>query len=82
MKQSIERKNNSGVSFKNDKRTGENSPVETGRFRIGGVDFRGSAWINKSKNGTPYKSWKFEPEADAPKKATHPFNDDISRETF
>ena len=79
MKQSFERKNNRGASFKNDKKTSGNSPVETGKFRIGGVDYRGSAWLNKSKSG-PYKSWKFEPEADAAKRAA-PFNDDIS-DTF
>jgi hypothetical protein len=52
----FERKDMTGASFKNDKRTGEKSPVETMKARINGVDIRGAAWLEKSKSGTMYKS--------------------------
>jgi hypothetical protein len=80
MKQ-FERKDMTGASFKNDKRTGENPPVETMKARIGGIEYRGAAWIEKSKSGTAYKSWKFETEEDAAKKtktkSAVPFDDPL-----
>ena len=41
MKKQYERKDMTDVSFKNDERTGEKSPVEIMRVRISGIDYRG-----------------------------------------
>lgn len=58
-----ETKDNSGVAFKNDKKTKENQPEYKGSVRIGGVDYWQSIWIKDSPKGK-YLSFAYE-EKDA-----------------
>ena len=42
---------NSGVLFKNDRRTTERQPTHTGSLNVEGVDYWISAWVKDSKDG-------------------------------
>jgi len=55
-----ETKPNTGALFKNDKQGNDRRPDYTGTCAIGGDEYRISAWINTSKNGSKYMSLNFQ----------------------
>ena len=66
----MEKRDNSGALFKNDRKTTDNQPDYSGSALIGGVDMWISAWIKKG-NGKTFMSLAFKPKDDsAPTKAT------------
>lgn len=56
---SYKQKDNSGVLFKNDKKTTEKHPDYNGNCLIGGVDYFMAAWIKTSDSGRKYFSFSF-----------------------
>lgn len=56
---SYKQKDNSGVLFKNDKKTTEKHPDYNGNCLIGGVDYFMAAWIKTSESGRKYFSFSF-----------------------
>jgi len=82
----MERKDNSGALFKNDrKREGKKDADYRGTALIAGVEYYVDAWVNESKDGRKYLGVKYKPKgesAPAPAPAAAPqadpdFNDDI-----
>jgi hypothetical protein len=66
----MEKRDNSGALFKNDRKTTDNHPDYNGSALIGGVDMWISAWIKKG-NGKTFMSLAFKPKDDsAPTKTT------------
>jgi len=57
----MEKRDNSGALFKNDRKTTDNHPDYNGSALIGGVDMWISAWIKKG-NGKTYMSLSFKPK--------------------
>jgi hypothetical protein len=47
----MEKKDNSGVLFSNDKREKETAPHYKGNITVAGVDYWLSAWVKEGKNG-------------------------------
>ena len=47
----MEKKDNSGVLFKNDKKETQNHPDYKGNITVGGQDYWLSAWIKEGKSG-------------------------------
>jgi hypothetical protein len=47
----MEKKDNSGVLFKNDKKETANHPDYKGNITVGGQDYWLSAWIKEGKSG-------------------------------
>ena len=47
----MEKKDNSGVLFSNDKREKETAPHHKGNITVAGVDYWLSAWIKEGKSG-------------------------------
>ena len=47
----MEKKDNSGVLFKNDKKESEKHPDYKGNITVGGQDYWLSAWIKEGKSG-------------------------------
>lgn len=80
---SFKQKDNSGVLFKNDKKTTEKHPDYNGNCLIGGVDYFMAAWIKKSESGRTYMSFSFtkkDKESTKPQKKDRdfdPIDDDI-----
>jgi len=67
--QQRETKNNSGVLFKNDKRTTDKHPNMKGRACIDGVMYWVSAWTNEPQGGGDrYQSLSFEPMENQPQR--------------
>ena len=63
-----ETKPNTGSLFKNAYKTpGDKKPDYTGNCVIDGKEYRMSAWINTSRNGTKYMSMNFQPPEPAPR---------------
>lgn len=54
--------NNSGVLFRNDKKTTDKHPDYKGNAEVGGVAFWVSGWIKQSKAGAKFMSLRFEPK--------------------
>ena len=70
----MEKKDNSGVLFKNDKIENERSPNYKGNITVGGQDYWLSAWIKEGKSGK-FMGLAVSPKEDyqpkqAPKKAS------------
>ena len=55
-----EQKNDTGLIFKNDKRTSENHPHGTGKAKINGVEYWVSSWTKQGAKG-PFQSLAFTP---------------------
>jgi hypothetical protein len=78
-----QQRDNSGVLFKNDKKTKDTDPNAKGEAMVNGVMCWVSAWTNKDKNGNPYQKLSFTPKDDRPaqaKPAQQPapeFDDDV-----
>ena len=67
----MEKRDNSGALFKNDRKTTDNHPDYNGSALIGGVDMWISAWIKKG-NGKTYMSLSFKPKDSATVKMDKP----------
>ena len=78
---SYEQKDNSGTLFRNDQGDNPKRPTHTGKARIGGKDYRVSAWVKEGKSGK-FFSLAFDEPRDkqarpAPQAAAPEPNDDI-----
>ncbi len=62
------RKDNSGVLFKNDKKESEKHPNYKGNITVDGKDYWLSAWIKEGKSGK-FMGLAVSPKEPAPKKA-------------
>lgn len=63
----MERKDNSGALFKNDrKREGKKDADYRGTALIAGVEYYVDAWVNETKDGRKYFGVKYKPKGDAP----------------
>jgi hypothetical protein len=60
----MEKRDNSGALFKNDRKTTDNHPDYNGSALIGGIDMWISAWIKKG-NGKTFMSLSFKPKDDS-----------------
>ena len=77
----MEKKDNSGVLFKNDKKETGNHPDYKGNITVGGQDYWLSAWIKEGKSGkfmglavSPKEEYKAKPSERS--KSTG-FDDDV-----
>jgi len=59
----MEKRDNSGALFTNDKREKETHPNYNGKATINGVDYYVSSWIKEGKNGK-FQSLSFKPVQD------------------
>lgn len=74
---SYKQKDNSGVLFKNDKKSHDNQPDYTGNCLLDGKDYFMSAWIKTSDSGRKYFSFSFtKKDKEAPKPQKSLDNDD------
>jgi len=75
----MEKKDNSGVLFSNDKREKETAPHYKGNITVAGVDYWLSAWVKEGKNGKflglAVNPKDAQPPASNPRKATNIDND-------
>jgi uncharacterized protein (DUF736 family) len=55
----MENKNNTGVAFKNDKKTTDKQPNYKGKAVVDGVEKEIAIWVRESKTGTEYFSLMF-----------------------
>jgi hypothetical protein len=58
----FQHKPNSGSVFKNDKKAKDSQPDEKGSALIDGVEYWVSCWVNTTKTGATYRSFKFTPK--------------------
>lgn len=73
-------KENTGSTFKNDRKQNESQPDMTGSCNIDGVDYWMSMWIKKLDSGKILHSFSFqkkEPKGPEPAKTQEEFDDDI-----
>jgi len=70
---------NTGVLFKNDKKTTDKHPDYKGSVNVEAMEFWISAWIKKSKDGRNYMSLAFTPKetAVAPAPSDNDKTDDV-----
>jgi len=78
----MEKPDNSGALFRNDRKETDKQPDYTGECRIEGVEYRLSAWVNESKNGKKYMGLKLTakddmPQQKAPQEQPADFDDDL-----
>ena len=64
----MEKKDNSGVLFKNDKKESEKHPDYKGNITVGGQDYWLSAWIKEGKGGK-FMGLALSPKDEAPLRA-------------
>ena len=62
----MEKPDNSGALFKNDRRETDKQPHYTGEVRVEGVDYRISARLNESQKGVKYMGLKLTAKDDMP----------------
>jgi uncharacterized protein (DUF736 family) len=78
----MEKRDNSGALFTNDKKTKETHPDMNGKITILGREFYISAWKKQSNNGKNYLSLSIKPvedQASVTKKIDNPtYSQDIS----
>jgi hypothetical protein len=55
----FEQKDNSGALFRNDKKEKPSQPDHTGTAKIGGKEYRISAWVKEGKSGKKFFSLAF-----------------------
>ena len=67
----MEKRENSGALFTNDKREKETHPHYNGKATIGGVDYYVSSWIKEGKNGK-FQSLSFKPVQEQAKPQDRP----------
>lgn len=65
----MERNNNSGVLFRNNKREKDSQPMYTGDCMVNGVELRIAAWVKTSQSGNSYMSLSFSIPQPAPQPA-------------
>ena len=63
----MEKRDNSGALFTNDKRQNEKHPHYQGKATINGVDYYVSAWVKDGQKGK-YQSLSFKPVNETSKK--------------
>lgn len=68
-----EQRDNSGSTFKNDRKTADNHPDYKGSAMIGGVEYWVSTWIKTSANGGKFYSHAFTPK----QQQQRPASDDL-----
>ena len=78
----MDKPDNSGALFRNDRKEKETQPDYTGECRIEGVEYRLSAWLNESKNGKKYMGLKLTakddmPQQKSPQEKPADFDDDL-----
>jgi len=62
----MDKPDNSGALFRNDRKETKKQPDYTGEAKIEGVEYRLSAWLNESKNGKKYMGLKMTAKDDVP----------------
>jgi hypothetical protein len=67
----MEKKDNSGALFNNDKREKETHPHYQGKATINGVEYYVSSWIKEGKNGK-FQSLSFKPVQEQAKPQERP----------
>lgn len=78
----MEKKDNEGVAFKNDKKTTDAHPVYKGSAMVAGTEYWVSFWLNKSKSGDTYMKYKFNEKEDARSKPSAPQQSPVNEEAF
>jgi uncharacterized protein (DUF736 family) len=79
----MNKRDNSGALFKNDKKESDNHPDYKGSAMIDGTEYWVSSWINESKNGQKYMSLKYTIKEDRKqevsdiKQSINDFEDDV-----
>lgn len=80
----MEKKDNSGALFKNERKTKDTHPSHTGKVTIAGVEYWISAWVKEGSKGR-YFSLSFKPKEERqeqPAKQSQPVFDDNSEIPF
>jgi len=67
---------NSGVLFRNDKKTSEKAPEYTGKINVDGVDKEIAAWVKESKAGKKFFSIKVSEPYKKEESSSTPADDD------
>lgn len=61
----MEKKDNSGAIFKNDRKEKESDPIYKGSATIAGIDYWVACWLNETKMGDKYMSMRYTPKQPA-----------------
>ena len=69
----MEKKDNSGALFTNDKKQNETQPDLNGKVVIAGTEYYLSAWKKQTKDGKNYLSLSFKPVEDQVKNTVDDF---------
>jgi hypothetical protein len=67
----MEKRENSGALFTNDKREKETHPHYNGKATIGGIEYYVSSWVKEGKNGK-FQSLSFKPVQEQAKPTGRP----------
>jgi hypothetical protein len=69
---------NSGIAFRNDRKSRDTDRDFGGSATIGGVEYWASLWVKEGKNGSKFLTFSFTPKQQARKAiAGAPFDDDL-----